>query len=374
VIPQAVVNGILYASNATGIEASSANVSTGCSGSPIVCAPLWTYAGGPPEGNQTINLPNANIAVAHGVVYASMSSGLDAFDATGQTNCSGTPKLCQPLWSVSGTFGMPTVANGTVYVTTSSALEAFDASGTTNCSGSPKVCAPIWISSATPFGGTIVTVSGGIAYIYDVSGTAEGVAAFDATGVKGCSGSPKVCAPLWFDETRYQPNIGSYPFVLGTMLYVSTLQGLTQPQANGDFEAFDAKGVTGCSGTPSLCSPIGAVPALSTSPSVGGDNAVFVPSNGVWFSAFAANGLSPLWRSSNFARPLAIGGSVLYATDGTDVYAYDAGGSGGCSGSPLVCAPLWSAPGANAIVANGTLYVSSAGTSGNGQIVAYGLS
>jgi hypothetical protein len=32
-----------------------------------------------------------------------------------------------------------------------------------------------------------------------------------------------------------------------------------------------------------------------------------------------------MWRSSNFDRPLAIGGSVLYATDGTDVYAFDAG-------------------------------------------------
>ena len=39
-------------------------------------------------------------------------------------------------------------------------------------------------------------------------------------------------------------------------------------------------------------------------------------------------------------------------------------GSTGCSGSPVTCASLWSALGTNAIVANGTLYVSTTGNFG----------
>jgi hypothetical protein len=72
-------------------------------------------------------------------------------------------------------------------------------------------------------------------------------------------------------------------------------------------------------------------------------------------------------------RALAIGGSVLYGSDGTDVYPFDASGSAGCSGSPPTCTSLWSAPGTSAIVANGTPYVGTTGSSGRGEIIAYGL-
>ena len=43
VTPQAVVNGVLYASDAGGLEAYSANGGTDCSGSPLTCAPMWSY-------------------------------------------------------------------------------------------------------------------------------------------------------------------------------------------------------------------------------------------------------------------------------------------------------------------------------------------
>ena len=62
----------------------------------------------------------------------------EAFDAAGQTNCYGTPEVCQPLWSASGTYGTPTVSDPTVYVTTSARLEAFDAAGHGGCSGEPS--------------------------------------------------------------------------------------------------------------------------------------------------------------------------------------------------------------------------------------------
>jgi hypothetical protein len=75
--------------------------------------------------------------------------------------------------------------------------------------------------------------------------------------------------------------------------------------------------------------------------------------------------------SSVPGKPDAIGGAVVYASNLNDVDAYDAGGSRGCSAG--TCSPLWSAPGTDAIIANGTLYASTTNTSGAGEIVGYGL-
>ncbi len=369
VTPQAVVNGVLYVSNASGLEAYSATGSTGCSGTPVSCTPLWIYATGSLSGN---------IAVSNGVVYASTSNGLDAFDAAGVTNCSGTPTVCQPLWSASGTFSTPTVSNNTVYVVGSGDLEAFDASGQANCSGTPKVCTPTWTGQVN--GATIVgpvTVSAGIAYM-DAFNSA-GLVAMDASGSRNCSGTPKVCSPLWYYSLQYPPS--DYQVVLGTTLYVAT-GGIAQfGHVNGGLQAFDANGVVGCSGSPNKdCLPLWSGPSGTASygPIVAGDGFVFgsEPVPGTPFWAMAANGSSQnmQWTSSVNASPFAIGGSVLYAggSDGDEVYAFDAGGSAGCSVS--VCNPLWSAPGTDAIVADGTLYVSTTTSSGGGEIVGYGLS
>ena len=59
-------------------------------------------------------------AVVNGVAYVGSEDGkLYALDAGGNTNCSGTPKTCAPLWTAStgGTiYSSPTVANGIVYI------------------------------------------------------------------------------------------------------------------------------------------------------------------------------------------------------------------------------------------------------------------
>src|SRR5918994_2080769 len=93
-------------------------------------------------------------AVVDGVVYVASwtdftanTNRLYAFDASGTTNCSGSPKVCTPLWTASsgsGAVSSPAVANGVVYVT-ASLLSAFDAAGTTNCSGTPKSCTTVWV-------------------------------------------------------------------------------------------------------------------------------------------------------------------------------------------------------------------------------------
>ena len=59
-------------------------------------------------------------AVADGYVYESQmfhiqGGAMNAFDAGGNTNCSGTPKVCTPLWGGVEGDGVA-VANGLVYV------------------------------------------------------------------------------------------------------------------------------------------------------------------------------------------------------------------------------------------------------------------
>jgi hypothetical protein len=59
-------------------------------------------------------------AVANGVVYVGSVQGkLYAFSAVGTTGCSGTPKTCTPLWTGTSpsntTYASPAVANGMVY-------------------------------------------------------------------------------------------------------------------------------------------------------------------------------------------------------------------------------------------------------------------
>ena len=367
VTPEAAVSGVLYVdSSVNGIEAYSASGTNACSGSPAVCAPLWSYGG---------TAGGSNIMVSNGILYVSETSGLEAFDAAGQTNCSGTPVQCQPLWSVSGSFSPPTVANGTVFVTRSGTLEAFDASGTAGCSGTPKRCTPMWTASNVY--GT-VTVSAGVAYALSdlaVGANGGGIDAFDAKGVQSCSGSPKVCTPLWQYVTNYPVSGSSYAVVSGAELYVATFYSPMPRQFTGDIEGFDASGKAGCKGTPGTCSPILVRPAISISnPLLVGDGSIFAEEPGDMAALNQTSG-APEWsaNSDNLLTAQAIGGSVLYVTDGTNVTAYDAGGSAGCSGSPLSCAPLWSVPGVSAIVSNDLVYVSTTNPSGGQEIVAYGL-
>ncbi len=49
------------------------------------------------------------------------------------------------LFTSPGQFSAPVESNGVVYAgSTSGSLEAFDANGTTDCSGTPNQCSPLW--------------------------------------------------------------------------------------------------------------------------------------------------------------------------------------------------------------------------------------
>ena len=163
-------------------------------------------------------------AVADGVVYVGQTyfnGPLSAFDAAGNTNCSGTPKHCTPLWT-SGTltvFTPPAIANGVVYESSEGNLLAFDAAGNTNCSGTPKTCTPLWYGNYagnTPFGDA-PAVANGVVFVGTEN---DNLDAFDAAGNIGCSAPPnQSCNPLWTATTGASLADSSSPAIANGMVY-----------------------------------------------------------------------------------------------------------------------------------------------------------
>ena len=98
-------------SGATGAFAFNATATSASTGSS--CPPIWS---GPTSDQIVFSSP----AIENGVLFIGSDGGaLYAFDATGTTNCSGTPKTCTPL-RTRGTGGMvrssPAPAGNTVFV------------------------------------------------------------------------------------------------------------------------------------------------------------------------------------------------------------------------------------------------------------------
>ena len=156
--------------------------------------------------------------MASGVVYVGTDQGafsgdnLEAFDAAGVTNCSGTPKTCSPLWLSDVTteaVGAPAVADGIVYVSEAAHIEggqlaAFDASGNTDCSGTPKVCEPLWGGVE----GDGVAVANGLVYVCGASvvGAPTHITEYDeTTGQLVASGQAVDCSgpPIVANGTVY---------------------------------------------------------------------------------------------------------------------------------------------------------------------------
>jgi outer membrane protein assembly factor BamB len=322
-----VASGVLYvdsintSSSTVSLEAFDAAGNTNCSGA--TCQPLWTA----PLGSGTVGASTggSSPAVVDGVVYAGASNNLEAFDAAGVTNCSGTPKVCAPLWSASGGpvgTSSPVVANGVVYIgSTDGNLYAFDAAGVTNCSGTPKTCGPLWSGNT---GGAIdgaPAVANGVAY---VGSTDDDLYAFDAAGVTNCSGVPTTCSPLWSAATAGPIEVS--PAVANGVIYVGTDQGV---YSGDNLYAFDAAGVTNCSGTPKTCNPLWLYEV--TSVAVGAP----VVADGYVYEGEA------------------------FHIQGGALAAFDASGNTNCSGTPKVCAPLWTGTeDVGATVANGLVYES----------------
>jgi outer membrane protein assembly factor BamB len=376
----AIANGLVYI-GASQLYAYSANGSTGCSGTPKTCSPVW-YAD--PSGGLGGSI-DSSPAVKNGVVYVGFDTDLYAYDAKGSTGCTGSPKLCEPLWTASAGVGRftssPKVVNGVVYAGADDGkVYAFDAAGSTGCSGSPvKTCAPLWTAATGGSGGATAAVVNGVVYV----GADDGkVYAFDAAGSTGCSGTPvKTCAPLWTAATG-GPITGA-PAVTNGVVYVGA--------QDGKLYAFDALGSTGCSGGPKTCVPLWTADVgvfAVTSPAVA-NGVVFIGSDAIYggpsLQAFDANGSTgcsgtpktcvPLWGSANLGEfrvssPAVANGVVFIGGEETKFYAFRADGAGcsGCSGLWSFTTPQGSIESSPA-VANGFVYVGS----GNGTFYAFHL-
>jgi outer membrane protein assembly factor BamB len=368
-------SGVAYISSEDKLYAFSANGATGCSGTPKTCKPLWTGAiiGDSPGDS-------VSPTVANGVVYVEGNytdeNMLYAFSATGTTGCSGTPKTCKPLWTAA-TDGYPdsapAVADGVVYIGSSDGdLYAFSADGTTGCSGTPKTCTPLWAGLTDGYVNSSPAVADGVVYVMS-----DKLYAFStAPGSTNCSGTPpnKTCTPLWTGAGATQGGLTSSPAVANGEVYVGSY--------DGKLYAFSAAGTTGCSGTPKSCKPLwtGATGSEIDSSPAAAYGVVYVGSDDGKLYAFSAAGTTgcsgtpkackPLWTGATnstlaVSSSPAVANEVVYVgSDDEKLYAFSAAGTTGCSGTPKSCKPLWTGATGGQIysspaVANGVVYVGS---------------
>jgi outer membrane protein assembly factor BamB len=189
-------------------------------------ATVWTASLG--QADPRFLPPEITPVVAGGIVWAAADVAGDtrwqAYDAAGNLGCSGSPKVCSPLWSTptfAGDERPIAVAGNRMYRSVGAWLEVYDANGVEGCSGTPKVCTPLW---RAPSGGaepSAPTVAGGLVFV----GSDRHVRAFDAAGQAECAGVPRECAPLW--DSLLSDRAGA-PVVVSGVVYVPTQAGVVE--------------------------------------------------------------------------------------------------------------------------------------------------
>lgn len=232
-----VADGQVYvAEGGTGIlSAFDANGVNNCSGTPTVCHPLWFHAlskiYGPPAiapasagGNGDVYVTandNGNRLVAYHSTGAgdfvgqalpgssfsgpALKNGRIVISAwNGPTSTASLIALNQSagqiLWQSIGIGGAappaPAITNVRAFVAnTSGRLFAFKFSA---CTISP--CQPDWRSVQQPAGlGDPPTVSNGAVFVpaNTQKNGMDFLYGFDGAGVQGCSGTPRICTPIW---------------------------------------------------------------------------------------------------------------------------------------------------------------------------------
>ena len=199
----------------------------------------------------------------------------------------------------------------------------------------------------------------------------------------GCNTGGGTCAPLWTAAAGDGINSIPSPTVSDGLVFVGAYDGYLR--------AFDAAGIAGCGGTPKVCTPVWKAdthdPADSNAAHINSEAAV---ANGVVYVGNTRHRLvayavgcnsgggscDPLWSATVGGTimnggPTVSGGVVYVGGDDGKLYAFDAAGSTRCSGDPVVCSPLWvgsTGPGDSSVaVANGVVYVNA----GAGQVYSY---
>jgi outer membrane protein assembly factor BamB len=298
-----------------------------CAGSPQTCTPLWTAV----TGDNVASSP----AVANGVVYVgSNDHKLYAFDAAGgSATCTGTPVVCTPLWTATtgdAVQSSPALANGVVYVGSNDGkLYAFDAAGgAATCTGTPVVCTPLWTAAATDAIASSPAVVDNVVYVGSNDGKLYALDA--AGGAATCTGTPKTCTPLWVGATGGA--VFSSPAVSNDRVYVGS--------ADKKLYAFDATPERArCTGTTPVCSPVWTAATGSvifSSPGVQ-NGVVFVGSaDGKLYAFDGAGGpasctgsprtCTPLWSGPTgnavFSSPVPAGGGLLVGSLDGKLYAF----------------------------------------------------
>ncbi len=195
----------------------------------------------------------------------------------------------------------PSYYNGKIYIgSLNGSLMVYDAAGINGCSGlSPTSCSPIFTTapiSSTSLQGSYIQGAPLIVGSEVIVAVGDQLFAYDANGVTNCSGTPTVCSPLWSTASN---NYGfmSEPIVYGSFIFAHDSNYLY---------AFSSNGSAGCTGAPVVCSPI-------------------------WTASI---------NNTSVAIPTVVGSLVLTLSN-DELVAYDANGVTNCSGTPLVCLPLW---------------------------------
>lgn len=300
----AVSGGVVYVTGEDGnFDAFSTTVSgTNCSGSPVICNPVWTAAVG---GAGTI--AQSSPTVSGGMVYVAAGYDFFAFNTAG---CGAA--VCPPAWKaahnpvngqspVSG-GSTPAVVGNVVYVGGFAGLYAYRAAG---CGAA--TCSELWHGNASSGADTnSVTssspaVAGGVAFI----GAGNNLDAFST----GCSGT---CQPLWSFPTGAE--VDSSPAVANGRVYIGSAGKLYAVSTSGsllwtattavadtsspvvangvvyigavhDVLAFGAAGTLRCSGSPVTCAPLWSAPITDSS------FASPVVANGVLYQGQGINGV-----------------------------------------------------------------------------------
>jgi hypothetical protein len=292
---------------------------------------------------------------------------LDDFEVAGGP-CGSTP-TCAPNWVAqdagSTGFGQLTVVGGRVYAG-GGTLEVYDAAGQQGCSGSPKVCQPLWSGTQ---GAADPVVAGSVLY----AAFGSHVLAYPTNGT-GCAGTPLVCTPQrTYDVSADADPLGvadvtGPPVVVGHDLYVP-VDSSDDVGTAGEVDHFDLSSTVGCSGTPAVCTTAasdttGHPDRLATDGSdvyvVGSVRSFYPPPDGFppdnWLWAFHADG-TPEWSiEGDNAAGLAVDPNHLWATTTTTLQGFP---RTGCSTTciPTVTAALGASPTAGPVESNGLIYV-----------------
>ena len=361
---------------------------TNCGGAPKTCAPMWTTPAlnGPAPSTETATTQYVSGQSSNGAAVPTFA----AFDSTGTTNCAGAPKVCTPLWTARSTgypavgtgdeirgLTAPLVYGGRVFVGDLGSVYAIDANGTTNCSGTPKVCTPLWRMTAGGPGGPSGSINGiaaagpigadqGTVFVYGAhnvnSGFVGGVYAYDAAGVEGCAagaGTTTLCQPKW--RGNFGLGVVAFYNAMTSMVITGGVVYAVVAHTRQVF-AFDEAGTIGCSGSPKVCQPLwtatlpSAVDLTSTQVLLavaGGRLYVPIDAGVIVYDALGSTNCAGVPKTctpiGSFPYPSAVGTSggvtiangVAYAATKDGLWAFDANLSTGCTGAPAVCTSLW---------------------------------